>query len=122
MKPGTLRIALMTGLLAMPLTVPVLAQDQEKTAPPADKAAPTADDQKNNKSDVDTTAKIRKSIMADKTLSSSAHNVKIITQNGQVTVRGKVKTDADKEAVLAKAREIAGTNVTDEVTVAPPKK
>jgi osmotically-inducible protein OsmY len=60
--------------------------------------------------------------MEDKTLSSAAHNVKIVTQSGQVTVRGKVKTDADKEAVLAKAREVAGTNVTDEVTVAPPKK
>jgi len=44
----------------MPLTVPVFAQDQ-------DKAAPTADDQKNTKSDVETTAKIRKSIMEDKT-------------------------------------------------------
>jgi hyperosmotically inducible protein len=110
MKLGTIRIALMTGLLAMPLTVPVFAQDK-----------PTADDQKNGKSDVETTAKIRKSIMADKSLSTSAHNVKIITQNGAVTVRGKVKTDADKEAVLAKAKEIAGTNVTDEVTVAPPK-
>jgi len=47
--------------------------------------------------------------------------VKIVTQNGQVTVRGKVKTDADKEAVLAKAREVAGTSVTDEVTVAAKK-
>jgi hyperosmotically inducible protein len=114
MKTGTLRIVLMTGLLAMPLTVPVFAQDQ-------DKAAPTADDQKNNKSDVETTAKIRKSIMEDKSLSSAAHNVKIVTQNGQVTLRGKVKTDADKEAVLAKAREVAGTSVTDEVTVAAKK-
>jgi hyperosmotically inducible periplasmic protein len=113
MKTGTFRIALVTGLLAMPVTVPVFAQD---------KTAPTADNQKNNKSDVETTAKIRKSIMDDKTLSSAAHNVKIVTQNGQVTVRGKVKTDADKEAVLAKAKEVAGTNVTDEVTVAPPKK
>jgi hyperosmotically inducible periplasmic protein len=112
MKPRMVRTILMTGLLAVPVTLPSFAQDKTGT---------TADNQKNNKSDVETTAKIRKSIMADKSLSTSAHNVKVITQNGQVTLRGKVKTDADKEAVLAKAREVAGGEVKDEVTVSAKK-
>ena len=79
---------------------------------------PTSDDQKNNKADVDLTAKIRKAIVNDKTLSTAAHNVKIITQDGKVTVRGQVNTPAEKDAVLGKAREIAGQdNVTDNVKV-----
>src|ERR1700726_2086489 len=46
---------------------------------------PTADQQKNTLTDRDITQQIRRAIMKDKTLSSYAHNVKVITQNGQVT-------------------------------------
>jgi hyperosmotically inducible periplasmic protein len=49
---------------------------------------PTADQQKNNRSDLDLTRRIRRAIVADKSLSTSAHNVKIITQNGKVTLKG----------------------------------
>jgi len=45
----------------------------------------TADQQKMNAADRDNTAKIRRSVMADKSLSTHAHNVKIISQNGTVT-------------------------------------
>ena len=56
--------------------------------------------------------------MKDKSLSSYAHNVKIITQNGQVTLKGPVRSDDEKRAVEAKATEIAGPNkVTDELDV-----
>lgn len=86
--------------------------------PQSEVKKPTADDQKNNKADTDLTAQIRKSIMDDKTLSTAAHNVKIVTQDGKVTVRGAVTTQAEKDTVLAKAREIAGQdNVTDNVKV-----
>jgi hypothetical protein len=47
-----------------------------------DSTEPTADQQKNNQSDVDLTAKVRRSIVSDKSLSTNAHNVKIIAQNG----------------------------------------
>lgn len=78
----------------------------------------TADDQKNSKEDLAVTARIRKALMDDKSLSMSAHNVKIITQNGTVTLRGAVKSMAEKDAVAAKARDIAGAAmVTDWLTV-----
>jgi len=86
--------------------------------PQSEVKKPTADDQKNNKADTDLTAQIRKSIMDDKTLSTAAHNVKIVTQDGKVTLRGAVNTQAEKDTVLSKAREIAGQdNVTDNVKV-----
>ena len=51
------------------------------------KDEPTADQQKDNRSDQDITQQIRQSIMNDKSLSTYAHNVKVITQNGQVTLK-----------------------------------
>src|SRR6202140_4370299 len=81
---------------------------------------PTADQQKNNLSDRDITQQIRRAIMKDKTLSSYAHNVKIITQNGQVTLKGPVRSDEEKRAIEAKATEIVGENkVTSELDIKP---
>ena len=54
------------------------------------------------------TAQIRKSIMADKSLSTYAHNVKIITQNGTVTLKGPVRSDDEVKTIMAKATEVAG--------------
>ena len=59
-------------------------------------AAPTADQQKENRPDRDITRDIRRSIMADKSLSTYAHNVKIISQNGMVTLKGPVRSDDEK--------------------------
>ncbi len=80
---------------------------------------PTADQQKMNKDDRDLTAKIRKSIMADKSLSAYAHNVKIISQNGVTTLKGPVNSDDEKKAVVAKAVEVAGSTdkVVNQITV-----
>jgi hyperosmotically inducible periplasmic protein len=85
------------------------------------KAEPTADQQKESKDDRDLTAKIRKSIMADKALSTYAHNIKVITQNGTVTLKGPVHSDDEKKAIVAKAVEVAGSadKVTDQITVKP---
>jgi osmotically-inducible protein OsmY len=84
--------------------------------------AVTADQQQNNKSDLETSRQIRRAIMADKSLSTYAHNIKIVTQQGKVTLRGPVRTEAEKEVVQAKAIEVAGAaNVTSAVTVAPAK-
>jgi hyperosmotically inducible periplasmic protein len=81
---------------------------------------PTADQQKDNRSDRDITQQIRQSLVKDKTLSTYAHNVKIITQNGQVTLKGPVRSDDEKRAVEAKASEIAGeTKVTSELAIKP---
>ena len=81
---------------------------------------PTADQQQNNRSDRDLTQQVRKAIEADKDLSTYAHNVKVIAQNGQVTLKGPVRSEEEKRAVEAKAREVAGKGkVTSELTVKP---
>ncbi len=106
---------------------------QSTTAPKADNtkvnkrdrsaAEPTADQQKENESDRKTTQAVRKALMADKKLSTYAHNVKIITQNGVVTLKGPVRTAEEKSTVEAKAAEAAGgaDKVKSEITVAPAK-
>src|SRR5690242_5838036 len=55
-------------------------------------------DQNENKADVETTAKIRKRVV-DTKLSTDAQNVKIITQEGQVTLRGPVQSNTEKERI-----------------------
>jgi osmotically-inducible protein OsmY len=88
----------------------------------ADKDATTADQQKMNPADRDTTKKIRAAIIKDKSLSTYAHNVKIITQNGKVTLKGPVRSDDEKFNIEGKAAAVAGAgNVTSQLTVAPPK-
>jgi osmotically-inducible protein OsmY len=83
-----------------------------------DKASPTADQQKDNRSDREITQQIRQSLMKDKSLSTYGHNVKIITQNGQVTLKGPVRSDDEKKAIEAKATEVAGENkVTSELNI-----
>jgi osmotically-inducible protein OsmY len=87
------------------------------------KDAPTADQQKENAGDRDLTQKIRRSVMDDKTLSTYAHNVKIIAQDGQITLKGPVRTEQEKKTIEAKAVEVAGAGrVTNEISIAPEKK
>ena len=84
------------------------------------KSEPTADQQKDNRTDQDITRQIRQSIMADKSLSTYAHNVKIITQNGQVTLKGPVRSEDEKQAIASKATAVAGENkVTDDLSIKP---
>jgi osmotically-inducible protein OsmY len=85
----------------------------------ANKDATTADQQKMNSADRNTTRQIRKSIMQDKSLSTYAHNIKIITQDGKVTLKGPVRTADDKASLEAKAVAVAGAdNVTDQLEIA----
>jgi hyperosmotically inducible protein len=86
------------------------------------KGAATADQQKENPSDREITQKIRRSLMDDKTLSTYAHNVKVIAQHGQVTLKGPVRTEDEKRSVEAKATEVAGAGrVTNQISIAPAK-
>jgi osmotically-inducible protein OsmY len=81
---------------------------------------PTADQQKETATDREMAQKIRKSLTSDKSLSTYAHNVKVIVQNGTVTLQGPVRSDDEKAAVEAKAKEVAGSSsVQNELTVAP---
>jgi osmotically-inducible protein OsmY len=106
------------------------AQDSSQTAPDntkanqgdQDKSQPTADQQKENRSDRDIAQQIRQSVIKDKSLSTYAHNVKIISQNGMVTLKGPVRSDDEKRAIETKAADIAGQDkVTSELQVVPQK-
>ena len=75
-----------------------------------------------NPADRAITQKIRKAIHEDTSLSTYAHNIKIITQNGKVTLRGPVRSEDEKTNLEAKAVSVAGQdNVTDQLEVAPSK-
>jgi len=83
---------------------------------------PSADQQRNNAADQNLTRQIRRAIVSDKSLSTYAHNIKIISQDGQVTLRGPVRSTEEKRVVEAKATEIAGAGkVTSELQVTPQK-
>ncbi len=87
-----------------------------------DQTNPTADQQKMDPADRAITQKIRKAIHEDNTLSLYGHNIKIITQDGKVTLRGPVRSAEDKSNIEAKAIAVAGQgNVTDQLEIAPPK-
>src|ERR1700685_713999 len=81
----------------------------------------TADQQKTNAADRTLTAKIRKAVIADKSLSTYAHNVKIISQNGTVTLKGPVHSDDEVRSIMAKATEGAGSpdKVVNQMSVKP---
>ncbi|HEX4002491.1 MAG TPA: BON domain-containing protein [Candidatus Acidoferrales bacterium] len=87
-----------------------------------DQSSPNADQQKMNPADRSITQNIRKAIYKDRTLSTYAHNIKIITQDGKVTLRGPVRSEDEKSNIEAKAVSVAGAgNVTDDLEVAPAK-
>jgi hyperosmotically inducible protein len=102
-------------------------QDPQQTPPDntkqnKDQTNPTADQQKMKPADRTITQKIRKAIHEDTTLSTYAHNVKIITQDGKVTLRGPVRSGDEKNNIEAKAVAVAGQgNVTNQLEIAPPK-
>lgn len=78
----------------------------------------TADQQKEKTSDRQLTAKIRRALVADKSLSTYGHNVKIIVSGGAVTLKGPVHSEQEKQSIAAKAAEIAGQDkVTNQITV-----
>ena len=80
--------------------------------------AKTADQQGNSKADLDLTRQIRRAIMDDKTLTTYGHNVKVITRDGHVTLKGPVHTAEEKSALETTATKIAGAgNVTNQISV-----
>ena len=117
-------LSLGVSLMAMPAT---RNQDTQQTAPDntkknKDQTSPTADQQKVSPTDRAITQKIRKAVHDDTSLSTYAHNIKIITQDGKVTLRGPVRTEDEKNDLQAKAMTVAGKeNVTNQLEIAPSK-
>jgi hyperosmotically inducible protein len=68
----------------------------------------TSGDQTNSSADLKTTQAIRQALMKDDELSTSAKNIKVITANGQVTLRGPVKTAQEKAKIDQLAKSAAG--------------
>ncbi len=82
------------------------------------KREPTADQQKENRPDREIAAEIRRNVVADKSLSIYAHNVKIIVQHGMVTLKGPVHTEEEKKTIVDIATKVAGDGkVKDEISV-----
>jgi hyperosmotically inducible periplasmic protein len=113
-----------------PASARLSLQDTQQPAPDnsktnqrdRDQASATADQQAMNPADRETTRKIRAALHNDKSLSTYAHNVKIVTQDGKVTLKGPVRSQEEKSQIGAKAIAVAGEgNVVNELTVAPPK-
>jgi len=98
-----------------------MAQDSKPVAPDnsavnvrdRDPNAMTAGEQSTAKSDVELTREIRQAVVKDDSLSTLAHNVKIVAANGAVTLRGPVNTEQEKVAIASKAHAIAGPNKVD---------
>lgn len=68
------------------------------------------DQSKGSEEDVEMTRRIRQSLMADKTLSLNAHNIKIVTLNGKATLRGPVETHDERRRILNMATLVVGLN------------
>jgi osmotically-inducible protein OsmY len=85
-----------------------------------DSGAATAQEQSNDAADRQVVQEIRRAIMKDKSLSGYAHNVKIISQDGAIVLRGPVRSDDEKRTVESIAQNVAGSRpVRSEIEVAP---
>jgi hyperosmotically inducible protein len=109
---------------------PATGQDPQQPAPDntktnkrdRDNGSATADQQRMNPTDRDLARRIRASLMKDKSLSTYAHNIKIMAQDGKITLKGPVRSEEEKSAIEAKATDVAGAgNVTNQLEVTPPK-
>ena len=79
---------------------------------------PTAQNQSNEKADRELAAAVRKAIVRDKSLSTNAHNVKVVAKDGTVTLRGPVRSDDEKSKVSQLTRQVEGvSNVDDQLLV-----
>ena len=109
--------------------LPIASFAQDQSSPPAATAqdnsaknkvhSHTADQQSEAASDRMLTKKIRQSLIADKSLSTYGHNVKIIAKGGMVTLKGPVHSEDEKSSIASKAAEVAGgqDKVTNQLTV-----
>ena len=107
--------------LALPLSAPCWVGAE--AAPAADNTGKnvrdredrtlTPMDQSNKKEDIEVTAHIRRALMDDGSLSTNARNVKIITRDGVVTLRGPVESEHEKVAIARAAQSIAGVRRVD---------
>ena len=127
MKTSLLPLHIVSAVLMLGSVAQSQAAPQDNTPAPDDTrvnrdAGVTADQQKEDKNDRELARQIRKALIADKNLSTYAHNVKIIASNGSVTLRGPVRSEDEKAVVETKAKGVTGVgDVKNELTVAARK-
>jgi len=127
--------SLLIGILLMAAALSPAAHAQSTQTPPKpdnsavnkqDRSpdAVTADQQKMNPADRALSDKIRQAVMADRSLSAYAHNVKIISQDGTVTLKGPVRSDEERQSIIAKAVQATGSEqkVVNQMTIASSSK
>ena len=126
--PHPLSSALLCGLLAV--TAANAQTDDPSAKQPAadntaankadrDTRATTPADQSNDQDAIETTAAIRRAVMSDKSLSTSAQNVKIVTNGNTVTIRGVVPSAEEKKRIESLAMKSAsGKKVRNEISIA----
>ncbi len=122
---GLLTFALTAGLMLTagsvradhPGSTFVVADSQlentERNTRDSGNATLTPEDQKETSGDIDLTAAIRRSVVRNKSLSLDAHNAKIITRNGVVTLRGPVENSAEKAKLQKIAQKTRGVKQVD---------
>jgi hyperosmotically inducible protein len=126
--PKTFTLLLVMTLFTLGGSANFAQADTDKSSTPAAQADPdntgrnvrdrsgdtlTPGDQSESKADVELTQRIRKAVVDDESLSTAAHNIKIITINGLVTLRGPVKSEQERDKIVATAQQIAGAKQVD---------
>ena len=89
------------------------ADNTKRNASEQNKDTDTAEKQSNSKDDLALTQKIRQAVMKDGSLSMNAKNVKIIAQDGKITLKGPVDSQKEKDTIGTEAGEIAGKDKVD---------
>jgi hyperosmotically inducible protein len=105
-----MKTLLIQGLMVLSTVGFVAAQNPPTQTPPTGSQAGQNDSQ--------ISTNVRQALMSDSTTQSVAQHVRVTTKNGMVTLKGKVDNATDHDAIMAKAKSIAGdSNVKDELTV-----
>jgi hypothetical protein len=111
------------------LAAPVLGHqdpqqpDSYSSTPNTQPAPPTSDKPKVTPSDRAIAEKIRRAIYPDKTLSTVARQIKVVVQDGKVTLQGSVRSGEERNTIFTKAVAVAGEgNVINKIEIIPSKR
>ena len=117
MKIATLALLSSAAIAGIAWSKDPNADNTGKNTRDRDDQSQTATDQSNDPADIKISADIRKKVVDDGSLSMMAKNVKIITVDGAVTLRGPVETDQEKAAIESHAKRSGAKKISNELEV-----
>lgn len=120
MKRNALSLLMAVAVSSAAFAADPNADNTQKNQRDRDESSLTPIDQSNDPADLKITAETRKMLVADKSLSMNAKNVKVVTVAGVVTLRGPVSSEAEKTAVAKHAQMAGAKSVTNEIEVKQP--